>query len=478
VDLNDKTLPEKRFLQLRSTDMAALRWVQCLFISGLLESAHGSHYPPTLKYSATISGVPSFGTGGVSVSADGQTIIVGAPNASNGDGSIFVASMIDDAWTEPSALPAQCSLGSLGASVGLTPDGRSVVAGAPGTNGQAGSVLIFGLSRDGWEQVDTLTASDTGTTTVANLGAALAWSADGAILIAGAPASIVNGQSRSGAAVVFVAWPPPYGRLTQASILSFGSAEQGDAGFSAVAASLSGLLVAGGAPAASSSSGAASAFMFNETSWRHSHRNPDRLHTVEWIEAPLLPPSPLPPGSAYGSSIAVSEDGEMIMVGAPGAPGGGAVFVFSLSQPRSTNTLRGSATHNAQLSSSLFKWDYVTILTAPAGSGAAFGSSLSLSYDGNTAFVGSVAAVGGGGSIVDGSVYQYLRTDPRNASSWIPVPGSTPWLPPSPTAGEGFGHTLACNGLTSDSSATCIVGTSQQSACGTSNIYIWSTADN
>jgi hypothetical protein len=498
-----------------------------------LLSAAAKHPLPELEYSATISS-PSINDGfgaAVSVSSDGQSILVGAPNASSGVGGVYSVSYNGEEWAAPQALPIQANPGdAAGTALSMLSDGRSAAFGSPGANSQRGAVLVFDATRQGWEQATTLTATDPTGITVSALGSSLAWSPDGTMLFVGAPSSDVNGAVAAGAGVVFAAWPPPFGQLVQASVLAFGAASAGAGAFSVVASSYSGYVLAAGAPSAEAGAGAASIFSLNQSGKVHKLppapvAAPSSLRVsggstdvagvphpprqaLNWQETPLVPPTPLAPGSAYGSSVALSGDGGTVAVGAPGAPGGGAVLLFVLkSACRPSLAAEGGGDSAPCVNRPLNppappSWVYAATLTASLGSvlqarplrfpqqtaassasapsaAPLFGVSVALSFRGTAAFVGAVVPPGSGGALVDGAVYPFTMTDPQNASSWGPVPDTQPWQPPRPYAGEGFSGALACNGADFGDVTACVVGTLGPAAgAGTSSdVYVWTAQD-
>ncbi len=138
-----------------------------------------------------------FGTG-VALADDGGTALVGAPGADGDAGRAHVFERRPDGWTQTTTLvPDGASAAALaGLSVGLSADGTVAAVAAPGGEG---SVAVFTRSGSTWSQEATLASSDTG-----SLGASLAVSGDGRTLLAGAPGTETTDGESAGSAHVFV----------------------------------------------------------------------------------------------------------------------------------------------------------------------------------------------------------------------------------------------------------------------------------
>jgi hypothetical protein len=100
----------------------------------------------------------------VALSADGTTAFVGAPNHGGGDGAVYVFHVSnEDAWASSSTPTARLTGGlstSTGAVVAASPDGTTLVAGAPDYNRSAGGAYVFHVaSEDAWVSSSTPTAA-------------------------------------------------------------------------------------------------------------------------------------------------------------------------------------------------------------------------------------------------------------------------------------------------------------------------------
>ena len=103
----------------------------------------------------------------VALSADGNTVIVGGPGPNNADrerppsiapaGAAWVFTRSSDLWTQQAKLVGTTSergggLWSQGASVAMSADGNTAIIGGPSDNGTTGAAWVFTRSRDVWTQ--------------------------------------------------------------------------------------------------------------------------------------------------------------------------------------------------------------------------------------------------------------------------------------------------------------------------------------
>ncbi len=98
----------------------------------------------------------------VSLSADGQTLAVGAHAKGLEAGSVYVFSRSGNAWTQQPKLTASdgAPADGFGISVSLSTNGQTLAVGAHGKRSEAGSVYVFSRSGNAWTQQPKLTASD------------------------------------------------------------------------------------------------------------------------------------------------------------------------------------------------------------------------------------------------------------------------------------------------------------------------------
>jgi hypothetical protein len=116
--------------------------------------------PTATLTSSAIGPQEEFGRG-LALSADGTTAFIGAPHHEGGTVSVYhVAS--EDAWTSASSPTATLSANhgySVGFSIGASADGTTVVVGAPDTNTYAGGAFVFHVaSEDAWISTSVPTA--------------------------------------------------------------------------------------------------------------------------------------------------------------------------------------------------------------------------------------------------------------------------------------------------------------------------------
>lgn len=251
----------------------------------------------------------------VALSADGDTALIGAPNDERHGGTVSVFVRSGSSWIQQGTLTgeeggaedneAQCieepgeEVGGchFGASVALSADGDVALVGAPYADGQEGAAWVFRRSGSTWsEQGEELTggAEEVGS---GRFGRAVALSSSGEIALIGAPAD----NRYHGAAWTFTHSESGSGWSQSETLTAAGVPHAGHFGHS-VALSSDGDTALVGAPATGSYVGAALAFTRTGTasSWGHGE---------ELIAADEL-------GSGhFGSSVALSGDGATALVG-------------------------------------------------------------------------------------------------------------------------------------------------------------------
>ena len=265
----------------------------------------------------------------VAVSSDGTTVVAGAYGQNDYQGEVYVFKEPPAGWandTETAELFASdvLAFSYLGASVAVTPDGTFVVAGAYGKGNSQGAVYVFKEPASGWAagvQFAELVVSDGAAGD--RLGSSVAVSSDGTTVVAGADGATVGSSSGQGAVYVFAGWL----NGTQPFELTASDGAAYDSLGSSVALSPDGATIVAGAPDANvggvNYKGAV--YVFNEpaSGWAYGYGNEAaRLIASDGYELDEL-----------GWSVAVSTDGATVVGGAPGATLGtnvyeGAVRVF------------------------------------------------------------------------------------------------------------------------------------------------------
>jgi hypothetical protein len=148
----------------------------------------------------------------VSISSDGNTAIIGAylddDNAQGDSGSAYIFVRSDGTWTQQAKLTAGTDAANtdyFGWSVSISSDGNTVIVGAyfdDDRGGNSGSAYIFVRSDGTWTQQQKLTATDGSVNDY--FGYSVSISSDGNAVIVGAYADDDNAQGDSGSAYIFV----------------------------------------------------------------------------------------------------------------------------------------------------------------------------------------------------------------------------------------------------------------------------------
>jgi hypothetical protein len=263
----------------------------------------------------------------VGLSQDGSTLVVGSGDENYQFGSVRVYARNSNGFFNltgslPTATGAQPPPGSnyvatrFGASVAISADGNTVIVGGPADHGGIGAVWIYVRSNGTWvQQGGKLTANDAVGASVGE-GLSVAISADGNTVVVGGP-----GNGSSGAAWVYFR---ANGQWSQQGSKLVGSGAIGNASQGRVAISSDGNTILVGGPADNSSVGAAWVFTRSNGVWSPKG---NKLVATSAIGA-----------AQVGSSVAMSADGNTILLGAPNDNGTnntapGAVFVFGPSGP-------------------------------------------------------------------------------------------------------------------------------------------------
>jgi len=246
----------------------------------------------------------------VALSGDGTTAMVGAPLKSNGAAYAFTSGA---SWADQSNLPfdtGNSASENFGLSVALSNDGNTAVVGADyatGVSANTGAASVYTSGGGSWSKVATLTASSG----VADdlFGTSVALSGDGTTAMVGAPA--VNYDT--GEAYVFTASGGSW--ADQSSTPFATGVASGDKFGYSVALSRGGTTAMVGAPFGSSSTGEAYVFT---TSGGGS-----------WSQAASLTATGGMANDEFGNSVALSRDGTTAVVGAHAAVSyRGAAYVF------------------------------------------------------------------------------------------------------------------------------------------------------
>ncbi len=282
---------------------------------------------------------------------------------------VWSVSQASAQFTQQNKLVAAGTVGTAaqGSSVAVSADGNTALVGAPADNAKAGAVWVYTRVNGQWTQQGKLFGSDVAKD-AAGQGSAVALSADGNTAIVGG----MDDNLGTGAMWIFTR---ANGVWTQQGPKQWGTVLLGIAhqGVS-VALSADGNTALVGGDLDSSFTGAAWVFTRTNGKWGLI---PDKLIGFGFVGE-----------SHQGASVALSADGNTAVVGGPGDSSDvGAVWVFT----------RSNGTWSQQGPK----------LTGPgATAGAALGTSVALSADGNTAMVG-----GSGDNSNAGAAWAFTRTN-------------------------------------------------------------------
>jgi hypothetical protein len=321
------------------------------------------------------------------LSADGGTLLIGAPRDNNTHGAAWVFTHGEGGWTPqggkltagelPAASGEECTGGSasceecaeeppstpeeegecaFGTSVALSADGNTALVGNPTTTNAPGAVWVFVREGSSWTRTAVLTGGNT--VGEGRFGKSVALSADGETALVGDP-SATNGRgdawlfSREGSSWTRV------GALSDAEASAFAHfgrsvALSGDASLALV-----------GGPGDDGYAGAAWTFLHGNSGWT---QQPLKV-TEEGATA----------GDHFGRSVALSADASTALIGAREAEAGrGSTSPFTTSE-------NGLVAQGPKL-------------VGPVGE-QHFGASVALSGDGDLALVGAPRATANGGTV-------------------------------------------------------------------------------
>jgi hypothetical protein len=256
----------------------------------------------------------------VAISGEGGFLLIGGPSDHNTVGAAWAYFISAGKWLPLGPkLTAEGEIGEgyFGSSVALSREGTTALIGAA-FESTVGSAWVFTYSiSDGWKQQGAaLTVSESGL--AVEFGHSVALSADGNTALIGAPGA----NHYDGAAWVFTR---SGGEWTQQGERLTGKEEGGEAAFGwSVALSSGGNTALIGAPFEERFDGAAWVFTHSGAEWRQL--GPKLTGNEEILTTPVGYPSQ---GSAFGSSVALSSEANIALIGGPDDNPHGAVWTFA-----------------------------------------------------------------------------------------------------------------------------------------------------
>jgi FG-GAP repeat len=447
----------------------------------------------------------------IAVSGDGNTLAVGATledsgttgvnsipdeSASN-SGAVYV--FVNDAgtWSQQAYIKASDTAASaaFGYSLALSDDGSTLAVGARNHASGTGAAYVFVRTAGAWSQQALVTASNAQSGDL--FGSALALSGDGSTLAVGAPfessaltgvtagsidePTAGNGASFSGAVYVFAS---SAGVWTQQAYAKASNTESLDLFGSAVALSGDGNTLAVGAPLEDSSLTGVFPGSVNEATTGDATSNSGAVYVFArnagvWSQQAYAKASNTGAGDQFGTSIALSSDGNTLAAGAP-FEASGSTGVNST--PDETASGAGAAYVYVRAAGTWSQQAYVK--ASNAGAGDNFSSAIALSGDGNTLAAGSPFEDSSGtgiGSTPDeaatdsGAVYVYARSGGAWSQQAFVKASNTGAVDNfgSSVALSGDGKTLGVGAPLEDGSATGIDGAVDDNAANSGAAYLY-----
>jgi hypothetical protein len=337
----------------------------------------------------------------VSVSADGNTAVIGAPGENGGVGVACVYARNSTNWSLQSVLVSTGGVGQtrFGSSVSISSDGNKVAVGGPGDNSGIGAVWIFVRNGVNWlQQGNKLVGS--GAVGTAQQGTQVALSGDGRTLASGGVAD----NAYEGAVWTFTevesSWTQFDNKVVGTGMT--GKARQG----ASVALSADGTRLVSGGYQDNNRQGAVWIFEKANCSW--NQMGGKLIGTGGSTQA------------WQGYSVSINADGNLLLAGGcTDTQLSGASWVFSL--------LNGNWTQQARL------------IGANSAGAARQGSSVAVSADGKTLVTGGMADDSN-----KGAVWVYKRID----NNWIQQGGKIKGSSAIGAARQGTSVSLSSNGNT------------------------------
>jgi hypothetical protein len=369
--------------------------------------------------------------GEAALSSDGTVALVGAPGHGQrgkpGAGAAYVFRSAQGKWSQIAELvaPDAAAYDGFGWSVALSGDGHDAIVGAPYRDGHGtadnGTVYFFHDRGGRWTEVAEVRPTDN--RAYDGFGSAVAFSRDGSLAIAGAPAHQVGANKGQG--VAYLMRRAGTGWSVLRAIVAKGAPNDYFGGYVALSADGSTALV-------TRTSHVDGSHMLH-TGATYIYQTANRWRTAT-LRVVFTDPNHNADKTSdqYGVHAVLSDDGRVAAVAAPDvnvgdAYGAGTTYVYATSRDWADRAQRSG-----------------TVLRPPQPVHYGYyGSCVALSSDGKTLFIG----VDGGGSNDQGAGY-VVRPSTSAAAAVTPV---TPWagaveqtLLPAPESAKGrFGTAVS-----------------------------------
>ena len=257
----------------------------------------------------------------VSISADGNTVIVGGSSDNNNEGAAWIYTRNGNTWAQQARLVGTGNIGAAwqGSGVAISADGNTAMSGGFVDNNTQGAAWIFTRSGNNWTQQAKLVG--TGASGAAQQGGAVALSADGNTAMSGG----YFDNSQQGAAWIFKRSGTNW--TNQAKLIGTGSTGLGKQGWS-VSLSADGNTAMSGGYGDNSNQGAAWIFTRNSSTWTQQTKLVGTGNT----------------GGAYqGTSVSLTADGSTALSGGyVDNSARGAVWFFQVQPTIATGAISGS----------------------------------------------------------------------------------------------------------------------------------------
>jgi hypothetical protein len=356
----------------------------------------------------------------VDINGQGTWIVVGAPfhrnfTANEWEGAAYIYNLSGGNWALQDTLrnPALTDWDQFGTAVSINTDGNFVAVGAPRAGSQyRGDASLFKYNGTGWDMLAPLQHNgngglNTGASQHDLFGAALSIDGSGYYLAAGSPGH----HNQMGRANVCYYDPLALNWTHYAAIPNPGP-DKGDFFGAALVVDPTANFLVIGAPGEDNGIGGKDNITDQYGAVYYYQRDPNTQNT--WNLVQKVYPTGLQPQSMFGTSVALDQNGQTLIVGAPGHDGNGAAFLF-------------------EMKSGL--WELSGQISAyNPGTDDGFGISVALSGPGDLALVGAPARDTAGLSGV-GSAFLFQDQPWKQFRNFS--------LPPGYEAAEGFGSALA-----------------------------------